>query len=49
MRRRLKEILESAHYTVSVGEGQAGSEDEAELDLEEEIISLDYLNEVYCS
>ena len=33
---------------MSVGEGQAGSEDgvDPELDLEEELISLDYLDEV---
>lgn len=48
MRRRLKEILESAHYAVSVGEGEAGREEEGEhqLDLDEEVISLDYLDEV---
>lgn len=48
MRRRLREILESAHYAVSVGESEAGGEDEGQhqLDLDEQVISLDYLDEV---
>ena len=48
LRRRLRDILESAPYIVSVGEGEAGGEDggEHQLDLDEEVISLDYLDEV---
>ena len=51
MRHRLREILESAHYAVSVGEGEAGGEDEGQhqLDLDKEVINLDYLDEVCIS
>ena len=49
LRRRLRKILESAHYTLGVSDGEAGGEDggEHELDLDEDVISLDYLDEVH--
>ena len=48
MRQRLKKILESAQYTVNIGGSEVEGEDggDQELDLDEEIISLDYLDEV---
>ena len=45
MRRRLKEVLERAHYVVS-GDEREGSVDDEELEFEEEVIGLDYLDEV---
>ena len=45
MRRRLKEILEGAQYSGTVGEEET-VEDDNELQFEEEVIALDYLDEV---
>ena len=45
MRRRLKEVLERAHYIVS-GDEREGSVDDEDLEFEEEVIGLDYLDEV---
>ena len=50
MRRRLREILDRAHCTVGGDEqetgGGGGSHDIDELEFEEEVLGLDYLDEV---